>query len=117
MPPDSGIVHGQCELQPEVYAIVESSEYLERKGHNEHSELLEPITKVVGGITNNHVTSMTFLLVSVEAFVKPIAVVPDIGGPPNRYFVVKDRSDWAECFTNWLEEDQEFDDLRPHHLE
>ena len=117
LPPDSGIVHGQCELQPEVYAIVESSEYLERKGHNEHSELLEPITKVVGGITNNHVTSMTFLLVSVEAFVKPIAVVPDIGGPPNRYFVVKDRSDWAECFTNWLEEDQEFDDLRPHHLE
>ena len=32
---------------------------------------------------------------TVETFVKPIAVIPDMGGAPNGYFVIKDRSDWA----------------------
>ena len=101
LPTNSGIEHGQFRLEPEIYAIVESSEYLLNEAEFK-SDLLAPITKIVGGLANNRVTSNTFLMVTVEAFVKPIAVIPDIGGPPNRYFVIKDRSDWAENFTDWL---------------
>ena len=101
LPPNAGIEHGQFGLEPEIYAIVESSEYLLNEAEY-GSDLFAPITKIVGGIANNRVTSNTFLMVTVEAFVKPIAVIPDMGGPPNRYFVIKDRSDWAENFGNWL---------------
>ena len=76
---------------------------LERKGHNENLDLFEPITKVrIGGITNNHMTSMMFLLVPVETVLKPIvAVIPDIGGPPNQYFCPKEAL-WLGRMFHWL---------------
>jgi hypothetical protein len=36
-------------------------------------------------------------------------VIPDIGGPKNRYFVVKPRSEWSGDFTKWL--------MDPHYLD
>ena len=39
----------------------------------------------------------------MEAIVKPIAVIPDIGGPPNAYFVLKDRETWRTDFMEFLE--------------
>ena len=82
LPPNSGILHGQTYLEPEVYAIVESSEDIARQRQYRYSELFTPISKVVGGIVNDRVTHLVFLLVTVDAFVKPIAVIPDLGGPP-----------------------------------
>jgi hypothetical protein len=38
-------------------------------------------------------------------------VVPDIGGPPNRYFVVKPRNEWPREFTYWLEEPHRYDEM------
>ena len=52
-----------------------------------------------------NVTKLTFYLADVEAFVEPIAVVPDIGGPPNAYFVCKNRAKWREDFVEWLREE------------
>ena len=50
-----------------------------------------------------------FFLADTEAFVEPVAVVPDIGGDPNRYLVVKSRSKWVKEFIAWLE--------APHNLD
>ena len=46
-----------------------------------------------------------FFLADVEAIVKPLAVIPDIGGPPNAYFWVKDQESWWQDFTEFLEKD------------
>jgi len=40
------------------------------------------------------VTKLTFFLADVEAIVRPLAVIPDIGGLPNAYFWVKDQESW-----------------------
>ena len=69
--------------------------------------MFRPIRTIVGGIANNKVTSLVFYLADVEAFVEPVAVVPDIGGPPNRYFAVKARAEWAADFELFLEDDHE----------
>ena len=45
----------------------------------------------------------TFHLASTDAFKEPVAVVPDVGGPPNRYFLVKSRSKWSNEFCAWLQ--------------
>ena len=34
----------------------------------------------------------------------PCCVIPDIGGPANRYFVVQPRNSWAGLFVKWVEE-------------
>ena len=36
---------------------------------------------------------------------KPVAVVPDIGGRNNVHFVLKDCQVWRDEFMEWLEED------------
>ena len=33
---------------------------------------------------------------------EPASVVPDIGGAPNDYFVVRDRDNWKQAFSAWL---------------
>ena len=63
-----------------------------------------PITKLVGGIMLNNVSHLTFYLASTEAFVKPVAIIPDIGGQPNSYFMLKPRASWREMFESWLEQ-------------
>ena len=88
----STVTYGGVSLTPSVHAIVESTNH-ENSGQNKDSEsdMFRPIRTIVGGIANNKVTSLVFYLADVEAFVEAVAVVPDIGGPPNRYFTVKSR--------------------------
>ena len=45
-----------------------------------------------------------FFLEDVDTFVVPIAVILDIGGDKNAYFVVKNKSQWKENFLEWLDE-------------
>ena len=52
------------------------------------------------------------LIIYIEAFfVRPIAVIPDLGGQPNGYFLLKDRSIWREDFESWLESPDETLDI------
>ena len=45
----------------------------------------------------------------MEAIVKPVVVIPDIGGAGNVYFLLKDRIDWKKDFVKWLR--------APHYLD
>ena len=38
-------------------------------------------------------------------------MIPDIGGPANRYFVVKPRNSWAEQFVKWVDEPHKDDKM------
>ena len=55
--------------------------------------------------------NLKFFLVDVEAFVKPVAVILDIGGPPDSYFLLKDRSEWKQDFAEWLREPHYLDEM------
>ena len=59
------------------------------------------------------VDERTFYLADKEAFVGPCCVIPDIGGPSNRYFVVKPRNEWAAEFIHWIEDPHNLDEMDP----
>ena len=90
-------------LEQGVFAVVENAVYSNDEVEVGLSEIFVPIIKETGGITHNAVSHNKFYLADVEAIVKPIAVIPDIGGPPNAYFVVKDRETWRTDFMEFLE--------------
>ena len=50
------------------------------------------------GFTHDQVSHFKFHLADVDAFVKPIVVIPDIGGPANDHFLLRDRDKWKEDF-------------------
>ena len=54
-------------------------------------------------------TSLKFYLAAVEAIVKPVVVIPDIGGAGNAHFLLKDCIDWKKDFIKWLR--------APHYLD
>lgn len=103
--------YGGIHLRDGVYAVVEYANYEieepDPKKVTFRSELFVPLVLDVeakhGEITRK------FFLADTDAFVEPVAVVPDIGGDPNRYFVVKSRSKWVKEFIAWLE--------APHNLD
>ena len=90
-------------LGSNIYAIVEAAVFDQDEHKKALSEIFVPITKEVGEITNNAVSRMKFYLADVEAIVAPIAVIPDIGGNPNDYFMIKDRETWRTDFIEFLE--------------
>ena len=104
LPSDPPIEHAGTLIEPGIYAIVENAQYVEVEADGIYtSEIFVPMTKEVGGLTGNLVSHLRFYLADVEAFMEPLSVIPDIGGPPNNYFMVRDRSKWAEGFSSWLE--------------
>ena len=103
IPKDSGIKYGGCSgLQPEVYAICEYAEYTDDDDDEMLHNLFVPLRKKVGRIVDGAVTKLKFYLVEVEAFLGPVTVVPDIGGAPNTYLMVKNRAEWLDDFHDWL---------------
>ena len=92
-------------LKQGVYAVVESSIFVEDEEREGLSKIFVPITKVVGGMVQNMVSQLKFYLADVEAIVQPIAVIPEIGGQTNNYFYVKDQETWRKDFMDWLESD------------
>ena len=104
IPPNARLSYGGIpRISPGFYAIVESASYLDDENQEVLSELLTPILKEVGEITNGEVSRQTFYLAPVEAFLDPLVVIPDIGGEPNAYFILKSRAKWRELFIKWLE--------------
>jgi hypothetical protein len=52
-------------------------------------------------------------LADTEAFkfLDPCCTIPDIRGPPNRYFVVKPRNQWADQFICWIRDEHHLDEM------
>jgi hypothetical protein len=103
--------HGGIDLKDGVYAVVEASTYDTDEEEIKKSDLFVPLLKDVDGIEDNVVQGRLFFLADTSAFVKPCCVIPDIGGPPNRYFLIKPRTEWAGLFIKWLERPHTEDDI------
>jgi hypothetical protein len=104
---EDSISYGGIEdVTPGAYAMVEYADYLDNSEEEDSSSIFVPLVKKVGRIHHNAVTKLSFWLVDVESFLAPITLVPDIGGAPNAYFLVKSRLQWREDFEEWLEDGQ-----------
>ena len=110
LPENSRISYGGIQrIHPAIYAIVESAQYVDDEEEETMSEFLTPIETEVGEISNKQVAKQTFYLAPVEAFVDPLVVIPDLGGAPNAYFIVKTREEWRQLFVKWLNASHEHD--------
>jgi hypothetical protein len=65
----------------------------------------------VGLDSDGTVLKRHFFLADTSAFVAPCSVVPDIGGPSNRYFVVKSRTEWPVDFVHWVRDPHGLDEM------
>ena len=128
LPPDVEVkVHGM-KVHKDIYAVVESAFYFTDKmeeemrkdkhikweiGPNESrsSDLFRPIVKEMGSFDSDGLPmERKFFLATVDAFVEPIVVVPDIGcGPKHKYFHVAARKDWGPMFVQWVRDKHEHD--------
>ena len=120
LPVEQRVIYNDMRLEPSVYAIVESAKFVEDTDELEKSEIFVPISKEVVTTADNSVSGLRFYMADVEAIVQAIAVIPDIGGESNAYFMVKERETWQTDFMDFLERplnlaeelsDEESDDL------
>jgi len=103
LPADNNIeCGGLSPVKPEVYAIVESGKESRKRSDGDMSEIFSRVTKDVGRIRDGRVVEGQFYLADVEAFVEPIAVIPDVGGNINSYLQLRRRCYWREDFIKWL---------------
>lgn len=104
LPQNSGIdFGGLSNLQPATYAIVETAEEKVDDNLVKQPDLFTRILKDVEGIQNGRIIGNPhFYLADCDAFVRPLAVIPNIGGQPNEYFAVTPRSRWRDNFMEWL---------------
>jgi hypothetical protein len=100
---------GMTRISPGLYAIVENAAYIDDEVEENMSELLTPIEKEVGAKEDGMVSKQTFYLADVEAFLEPLVVIPDQGGEPTVYFMLKSRSEWRKLFSEWLEMPHKYD--------
>ena len=104
--------HGGVPLEDGVFAVVEATE-LEEADDNKlvMSDLMSPVRKTVVLDEDGIVAQRQFFLANTEAFSDPCCVIPDLGGPKNRHFVVKPRNQWANMFIQWLEDPHNSDQM------
>ena len=108
------VEYGGIDLEEGVFAVVEWTEKVDVVNDPSEvriSELVVPIEKQVVKNSDGSLVEKILCLADTSAFVAPACVVPDIGGPPNRYFYVEARNKWAEFFTEWLNNPKEEDSL------
>ena len=105
------INHGGIKVKNGIYAVVEASALDRAPGEIERSDLMMPFLKEVEICAAGKVKKRTFYLADTEAFVGPCCAVPDIGGPINRYFVVKPRNEWADAFLKWVKDEHNIDKM------
>jgi len=105
---------GLTTIAPGIYAIVENATVVSGRNVAGKTELFTPITTEVGRMRDGRVAQLAFYLADVAAFVKPVVVIPNIGGPANSYLMLKSRTEWKEDFVSWLrkpyEQFPDFDD-------
>ena len=74
--------HAGTSLLDGVYAVVESAVPEVDEAEVNMSELFKPYNQLVGNLVNDRVARI-YELADTEAFLKPVAMIPDIGGPAN----------------------------------
>ena len=112
MPSGANTIHfGGIPLQDGVFAVVETANPDVQAQECPGANLITPYLKEceVGG--NGRVRKRTFYLANTDAFEDPCCVIPDLGGPTNRYFVVKPRNSWAAEFVQWVEAQHTLDEM------
>jgi hypothetical protein len=110
----NAIKHGGIVLSDGTYAVVESAHLEESEEELMRSDLMCPVLlKEVEFDKNGMACNRTFYLADTEAFVDPCCCIPDVGGPKNRYFVVKPRNEWSSLFVQWLEDPHTLDEMDP----
>jgi hypothetical protein len=103
--------YGGITLKKGTYAVVETSELEENEQELGRSDLMVPIRKDIDLNEDGSVAVRRFYLADTEAFSDPCCTIPDIGGPPNRYFVVKPRNQWATEFVRWVRDEHHLDSM------
>ena len=84
------IKFGGIFLEDGVYAVVELASYDAVEGNPNKLDLFTPMTLEVEGIDQDgDVMGRKFYLADTEAILGPCILIPDIGGPQNAYFQVK----------------------------
>ena len=101
--------YGGIALEAGTYAVVETTELEENQVELGKSDLMMPIRKDIDLNEDGSVARRRFYLADTEAFLDPCCTIPDIGGPPNRYFVVKPRNQWANDFIRWVRDEHHLD--------
>jgi hypothetical protein len=94
-------------VNPGFYAIVESATAVSRRQAGLFTEMFTHIVTDVAQIRRDRVEKLQFYLADVKAFDRPIVVLPDVGGPPNSYIMVKRRAEWRADFSSWLRKSYE----------
>lgn len=106
--------HGGIVLKDGTYAVVETATLEDSADTNTafKSDLLTPIYKEgVQIFDDGTVGHRTFYLADTEAFLEPCCVIPDIGGPCNKYFAMEGRNYWAKCFAKWVCDSHDLDQM------
>ncbi len=104
------VEYGGIRLEQGTFAVVECGKVLKQEEDVVKLDIITPLEKEVvtddaGAILfddDGGVLRKIFYLADTDAIVAPCCVVPDIGGPVNRYFVIKPRDQWANFFIPWL---------------
>ena len=94
-----------------VYAVVECAKIEEDEEELGRSSILTPIRKEVDLHPDCTIKKRYFYLADTSAFVEPCCCVGDVGGPPNRYFLVKPREKWCTDFVRWLRDPHGLDEM------
>ena len=107
------INHGGVDLKDGVCAVVECAAYADDDHETVESDLFTTLELTTQGLDakDGEVTGRQFFLAEVEAFTGPCCVVPDLGGPANGYFLVKNRDEWADVFLSWLKSPHNKDEI------
>lgn len=97
------IQHGGQVLEDGVCAVCEVAECDKDAVNITKSDLFTPLLLETKGLDEDgDVIGRQFHLANTEAIVGPCSVIPDIGGPKNAYFEVKNRASWSAEFVTWL---------------
>ena len=110
-------IHGMTIVKKGVFAIVESADYIplqENPGPNDITSDLftEILLETEVNDAKGDVITRRFYMVDVEAFVKPIAVIANIGAIPKcRFFVMTPKVEWSQQFIQWIEMDHAADTM------
>ena len=90
--------HGGIQLMDGVYAVVECSDYSQEIEEVVQSDLFTPLTLKLADddVQKGDSPNRQFYLANVDAFKGPCCAIPDIGGHPSSYFLVKKQTGMGE---------------------
>lgn len=96
---------GGVQLENGSYAVVERGYFVEALTESCPSSIFSPFRKQVARTPQGSLGwKRKFFLARLKTLTRPLAVVPNFGGHDGiEYFLVKNRTSWAEDFQQWLE--------------